>query len=113
MAADKDAVPELMGTPEAREVAAATRDLRVPVRAETGGSFLPRFPVQAGEGRLSPALPPQGANIGYRSRDMMRLIPGTTIKLVERCSGHDGTWAMKREFFPLAMLTGKSSSPRA
>jgi hypothetical protein len=44
---------------------------------------------------------------------MMRLIPGTTIKLVEHCSGHDGTWAMKREFFPLAMLTGKSSSPRA
>jgi len=33
----------------------------------------------------------------------------TTVKLVEHCSGHDGTWAMKREFFPLAMLTGKKA----
>jgi len=40
---------------------------------------------------------------------MMRLIPGSTVKLVEHCSGHDGTWAMKKEFFPLAMLTGKKA----
>jgi len=31
----------------------------------------------------------------------MRLIPGTTIKMVEQCSGHDGTWAMKKSSFAL------------
>ena len=40
---------------------------------------------------------------------MMKLIPGATVKLVEQCSGHDGTWAMKKEFFPLSMLAGKKA----
>jgi Fe-S oxidoreductase len=48
-------------------------------------------------------------NIGFRSRDLMRLIPGTTVKLVEQCCGHDGTWAMRKEFFPLSMLAGKKA----
>ena len=48
-------------------------------------------------------------NIGFRSRDMMRLIPGATVKMVEQCCGHDGTWAMKKEFFPLSMLAGKKA----
>jgi len=48
-------------------------------------------------------------NIGFRSRDVMRLIPGATVKLVEQCCGHDGTWAMKKEFFPLSMLAGKKA----
>jgi Fe-S oxidoreductase len=48
-------------------------------------------------------------NIGFRSRDLMRLIPQTTVKLVEQCCGHDGTWAMRKEFFPLSLLSGKKA----
>ena len=48
-------------------------------------------------------------NIGFRSRDMMRLIPGASVSMVEQCCGHDGTWAMKKEFFPLSMLTGRKA----
>jgi Fe-S oxidoreductase len=48
-------------------------------------------------------------NIGYRSRDMMKLIPGAKIRMVDQCSAHDGTWAMKKEFFPLSMLAGKKA----
>jgi Fe-S oxidoreductase len=48
-------------------------------------------------------------NIGFRSRDMMRLIPGAEIEMVQQCSGHDGTFAMKKEFFPLSMLAGKKA----
>jgi Fe-S oxidoreductase len=48
-------------------------------------------------------------NIGFRSRDVMRLIPGTKVTLVEQCSAHDGTWAMKKEFFPLSQLAGKKA----
>jgi Fe-S oxidoreductase len=48
-------------------------------------------------------------NIGFRSRDLMRLIPGTTVKMVEQCCGHDGTWAMRTEFFPLSLVTGKKA----
>ena len=48
-------------------------------------------------------------NIGFRSRDMMRLIPGAQVRLIEQCFGQDGTWAMKKEFFPLSMLAGKKA----
>jgi glycerol-3-phosphate dehydrogenase subunit C len=44
--------------------------------------------------------------IGFRSRDLMRIIPGTTIATVDACTAHDGTWAMKREFFELSMQAG-------
>ena len=102
--------PELVGTPEAREVAAATRDVcEFLFELKQEGSFCRAF--RSTPGKVAYHLPChlKAQNIGYRSRDMMRLIPGTTIKLVEHCSGHDGTWAMKREFFPLAMLTGKKA----
>jgi Fe-S oxidoreductase len=44
--------------------------------------------------------------IGFRSRDLMRIIPGATITTVDACTAHDGTWAMKKEFFALSMQAG-------
>jgi Fe-S oxidoreductase len=46
-------------------------------------------------------------NIGFRSRDMMKTIPGAAIRLVERCCGHYGTWAMKTENFEASLEIGK------
>src|SRR5262249_18503965 len=37
-------------------------------------------------------------NIGLKTRDVLKLIPGTTVDVIERCSGHDGTYAVKQEF---------------
>ena len=36
--------------------------------------------------------------IGFKARDLLRLVPGTTVDVVERCSGMDGTWGFKHEF---------------
>ena len=41
-------------------------------------------------------------NIGFRGRDLMRRIPGVKPRLVAECCGHDGTWAMKKEFDGMA-----------
>jgi glycerol-3-phosphate dehydrogenase subunit C len=41
-------------------------------------------------------------NIGLKTRDVLRLVPKTDIELVERCSGHDGTYAVKSEFHDMA-----------
>jgi Fe-S oxidoreductase len=46
-------------------------------------------------------------NIGQKTREMLETIPGTTVNLVERCSGHDGTWGVKREFFDNSMKIGR------
>jgi glycerol-3-phosphate dehydrogenase subunit C len=37
-------------------------------------------------------------NIGLKTRDALQLVPDTTIDVIERCSGHDGTYAVKKEF---------------
>ncbi|MCB1316671.1 MAG: hypothetical protein KDK27_11985 [Leptospiraceae bacterium] len=46
-------------------------------------------------------------NIGFRSRDVMKLVPESQIGVVADCCGHDGTWAMKKEYFDLSMTAGK------
>jgi Fe-S oxidoreductase len=42
-------------------------------------------------------------NIGYKTRELLELIPDTKLELLERCSGHDGTYAVKSEFHDVSM----------
>jgi Fe-S oxidoreductase len=42
-------------------------------------------------------------NIGLKTRDMLELIPNTAVKVIERCSGHDGTYAVKKEYHDVAV----------
>jgi glycerol-3-phosphate dehydrogenase subunit C len=46
-------------------------------------------------------------NIGLKTRDVLQLIPGTTVEPIERCSGHNGTYGVKREFRAASMKIGK------
>ncbi|HEY6043752.1 MAG TPA: heterodisulfide reductase-related iron-sulfur binding cluster, partial [Nitrosospira sp.] len=46
-------------------------------------------------------------NIGQKTREMLQMIPGTKVNVVERCSGHDGTWGVKTEHFAESMKIGK------
>ena len=42
-------------------------------------------------------------NIGPKTKETLSLIPGTEVEMIERCSGHDGTYAVKKEFHEFAM----------
>jgi Fe-S oxidoreductase len=42
-------------------------------------------------------------NVGSKTRELLSLIPDTSIDAIERCSGHDGTYAVKKEFHAIAM----------
>ena len=46
-------------------------------------------------------------NLGKKTRDLLQMIPDTTINAVERCSGHDGTWGLKQEHFEDSMKIGR------
>ncbi len=46
-------------------------------------------------------------NMGLRTQETLKLIPGTQVATVERCSGHDGTWGVKAEFFEESMKIGR------
>jgi len=37
-------------------------------------------------------------NMGQKTRELLALVPDTQVKIIERCSGHDGTYAVKSEF---------------
>ena len=41
-------------------------------------------------------------NIGLKTRDILQLVPDTTVEAIERCSGHDGTYAVKKEFHDIS-----------
>jgi glycerol-3-phosphate dehydrogenase subunit C len=45
--------------------------------------------------------------VGQKTREVIEWVPGTTVDTVERCSGHDGTWGVKREFYAASMKIGR------
>jgi len=46
-------------------------------------------------------------NMGQKTREVLESIPGTQVTTVERCSGHDGTWGVKTEYFDNSMKIGR------
>ncbi len=46
-------------------------------------------------------------NVGAKTKELLSLIPDTEVVAIERCSGHDGTYAVKSEFHQHAMKIGK------
>jgi Fe-S oxidoreductase len=46
-------------------------------------------------------------NLGQKTRELLEKIPGTVVTTVERCSGHDGTWGVKSEYFEQSMKIGR------
>jgi Fe-S oxidoreductase len=41
-------------------------------------------------------------NIGFKSKELMECA-GAQVEVIEKCSGHDGAWSAKKEFFDLSL----------
>jgi Fe-S oxidoreductase len=46
-------------------------------------------------------------NVGRKTADMLQMIPDTKVNVVERCSGHAGTYGVKKEYHQMSMKIGK------
>jgi Fe-S oxidoreductase len=46
-------------------------------------------------------------NMGQKTREVIEWIPDTTVSTVERCSGHDGTYGVKTEYYAASIKIGK------
>lgn len=46
-------------------------------------------------------------NMGPKAAEMLRMIPETKVAVVERCSGHGGSWGAMKENFDVALKVGK------
>jgi glycerol-3-phosphate dehydrogenase subunit C len=66
------------------------------------------FPVAVGES-ISYHLPChlKFQSIGFPSRELLKLLPGTTVTMIQQCSGHDGSWSMKKEYYEISLEVGK------
>ncbi|WP_245986445.1 heterodisulfide reductase-related iron-sulfur binding cluster [Azospirillum thermophilum] len=52
-------------------------------------------------------------NMGQKAAEMLRLIPQADLKVIERCSGHGGSWGIMTENFPTALKVGKPVATQA
>ncbi len=46
-------------------------------------------------------------NIGQKTREALELVPGAEVSTIERCSGHAGTYGVKKEFHATALKIGR------
>ena len=46
-------------------------------------------------------------NLGLKTRDVLTLVPETQVEPIERCSGHNGTYGVKREYRDVSMKIGR------
>ena len=61
------------------------------------GEFNTEFANSLGDISYQVACHLRVQNIGIKTRDVLSLIPDTEVHAIERCSGHDGTYAVKKE----------------
>ena len=106
----KKEYPDLVPTEEARKVAANTYDLCEYLMILEGQGKLAKNFVSS-PGKIAYQIPChlRDQNIGLKSRDLMRLIPGATVEVIEKCSGHDGTFGVKQEYYDLSLKVGRKA----
>ena len=60
-------------------------------------------------GKISYQIPCHGRvqNIGKKTEEMLKMVPATWVQTNERCSGHAGTFGVKKAYHQQAMKIGK------
>ena len=91
----------------ARGREAHLRPVRVPDAAPLRGQAPHRFPAALGKVAYHVPCHLRVQNIGLKTRDLLSLVPDTALTTIERCSGHDGTYAVKREYREVSMKIAK------
>jgi len=52
-------------------------------------------------------------NMGQKGAELLRLIPGAKVTVIERCSGHGGAWGFKKANFAVALKVGRPVARQA
>jgi len=100
----KQEYPWLDGSEDSRLVAAHTRDLcEYLMGLHVEGKLDTAFTRNPGKVAYHLPCHLRAQNLGTKSADLLRLIPGARVEVIERCSGVDGTWGLKREYYELSM----------
>ena len=94
-----------------RRLAAATRDIsQYVVGLSRSLGLAPGLSAVEGGVTVHHACHARAQNMGAKSAELLRLIPDTKIDLVERCSGHGGTFGVMKATRPHAIKVGKPAA---
>ena len=52
-------------------------------------------------------------NMGAKAAEMLRLLPDADVAVIERCSGHGGSWGVMKDNFETALKVGKPVARQA
>jgi len=52
-------------------------------------------------------------NIGAKAAEMLRLVPQADVAVIERCSGHGGSWGITKAHFETALKVGRPAARQA
>jgi glycerol-3-phosphate dehydrogenase subunit C len=101
--------PELQGDEQTKQVAARTFDVcEYLMRMKKDGQLATDFTQKPGRVAYQIPCHLRDQNIGFKSKELMECA-GAHVELIEKCSGHDGAWSAKTEFFSLSMkIAGKA-----
>jgi glycerol-3-phosphate dehydrogenase subunit C len=92
-------------------LAAATRDIsQYIVELSKAYGLAPGLTAPAGGVTVHHACHARAQNMGAISAQMLNLIPGAKVDLVERCSGHGGTFGVMKETHGVAVKVGKPAA---
>jgi glycerol-3-phosphate dehydrogenase subunit C len=104
----KQEYPWLDGSEDAKLVAANTRDLfEYLAKLHAEGRLDTNFARPGGAVTYHVPCHLRAQNIGVKSADVLRLIPGCSVTVVEKCSAVDGTWGFKKEYYELSLRLAK------
>lgn len=94
--------PELLGTPEAKKVAARTFEATEFVERLRREQTLARdFKKGFGKIAYHAACHLRAQKIGTPGARLLGLLPDTEVEIVEKCSAVDGTWGMKEQYYEM------------
>ena len=51
--------------------------------------------------------------MGQKAAEMLRLLPEAQVNVIERCSGHGGTWGVLKDNFATALKVGRPVARQA
>jgi glycerol-3-phosphate dehydrogenase subunit C len=68
----------------------------------------------AGSVALHLACHARAQNMGAKAADMLKLLPQSDdVTIIERCSGHGGSWGIKKDNFDVALKVGRPVARKA
>lgn len=97
-----------------KALSAATRDIDeyIVEIAKTEGLADGLRPLDGGV-TLHLACHSRAQNFGQKSAEMLRHVPDIDVTVIERCSGHGGSWGIMKENFETALKVGKPVARQA